>query len=513
MSTSRLKLYLTFLQLLIESGSPNVILIRESSSTRKAIGQFDYDDLNAYLLLVTGLARPQDSDFDQVDKIVSRARTNQPVELGHVKSLLGRKETPAFCDASATLARAVEIFGGGCHRIIVRAPGSEDVVGILSQLRLVRFLWENRASFQPVEQLHNRSLKELDLGSHKVISINGDHPLKEALLLMHSEGITSLPVLDNHKNVIGNISHVDVKLLTNTSALPLLDSSCIHFITVILSERGMNDGQDSYPVFHVNPTSTLAHTIAKIVATRSHRMWIVDAPSPASSIPPSPHLAPSVTAPPPVLSQLSSTTQGPPYTPATPNVSVPASALPGANLGGHLNGVVSLTDLLNLFARMSGLSPLDPDETRRRRRRSSSHSSMQASVDSFRSSVDIAGSQRRWGLMAFDYLLHSFLLFFWSLLYLSWCTQRWRFSDSRRIFYSGIRWLFLFVVGDWMFQCFDYIYDVFFFCSLAVQCFYGFLQEGGSNLRIEIAWTKQTLFTFLLFSRVWYRDRAIWTHA
>jgi hypothetical protein len=60
-----------------------------------------------------------------------------------------------------------------------------------------------------------------------------------------------------------------------------------------------------------------------------------------------------------------------------------------------LNGVVSLTDILNLFARMSGLSPLDPDETRRRRRRSSSHSSMQASVDSFRSSVDIAGRERR----------------------------------------------------------------------------------------------------------------------
>ncbi|KAH0300158.1 hypothetical protein KCU71_g12084, partial [Aureobasidium melanogenum] len=384
-------------KLLIESGSPNVILIRESSSSRQAIGQFDYDDLNAYLLLVTGLARPQDSDLEQVDKIVSRARTNQPVELGHVKDLLGRKESLAFCDASATLARAVEIFGGGCHRIVVHEPGSEDVVGILSQLRLVRFLWENRASFQPVEQLHNRSLKELDLGSHSVISINGDRPLKDALLLMHSEGITSLPVLDNHKNVIGNISHVDIKLLTNTSALPLLDSSCIHFITVILSERGMNDGKDSYPVFHVNPTSTFAHTVAKLVATRSHRMWMVDAPSPSSSIPASPHLGPSVTAPPPVLSQLSSPTAGPPYTPAQPNVSVSASTLPGAALGGHLNGVVSLTDVLNLFARVSGLNPLDPDETRRRRRRSSSHSSMRASVDSFRSSIDLGrnNSQRR----------------------------------------------------------------------------------------------------------------------
>ncbi|KAG9912445.1 hypothetical protein KCU94_g62, partial [Aureobasidium melanogenum] len=187
------------------------------------------------------------------------------------------------------------------------------------------------------------------------------------------------------------------KLLTNTSALPLLDSSCIHFITVILSERGMNDGKDSYPVFHVNPTSTFAHTVAKLVATRSHRMWMVDAPSPSSSIPASPHLGPSVTAPPPVLSQLSSHTAGPPYTPAQPNVSVSAATLPGATLGGHLNGVVSLTDVLNLFARVSGLNPSDPDETRRRRRRSSSHSSMRASVDSFRSSIDMGrnSSQRR----------------------------------------------------------------------------------------------------------------------
>jgi CBS domain-containing protein len=384
------RVYLTDSQLLIDSGAPNVILIRESTDSRKAIGVFDYDDLNSYLLLVTGLARPQDSDFDQVDSIVSRARTNQPVELGNVKQLLGRKEPPAFCEGSDTLARAVEIFGGGCHRILVRAPGSQDVVGILSQVRLLRFLWENRASFQPVEQLHNRSLKELDLGSHSVVSINGDRPLKDALLLMHSEGITSLPVLDNHKNVIGNISHVDVKLLTNTSALPLLDSSCIHFITVILSERGMQDGQDSFPVFHVNPTSTLAHTVAKLVATRSHRMWIVDAPSPAPSIPASPHLGPTATAPPPThLSQLSSSSTA--GLSASSNVTISAASLPGATLGGHLSGVVSLTDLLNLFARMSGLSPLDPDETRRRRRRSSSHSSMHASVDTFRSGIDGVG--------------------------------------------------------------------------------------------------------------------------
>ena len=61
------------------------------------------------------------------------------------------------------------------------------------------------------------------------------------------------------------------QLLTRSSSLPLLQNTCTHFISVILSTRGLIEGQDSYPVFHVNPTSTLAHTVAKIVATKSHR--------------------------------------------------------------------------------------------------------------------------------------------------------------------------------------------------------------------------------------------------
>lgn len=41
---------------------------------------------------------------------------------------------------------------------------------------------------------------------------SGDKPLTDALELMNNEGVTSLPVLDNQNNVIGNISHVDVKV-------------------------------------------------------------------------------------------------------------------------------------------------------------------------------------------------------------------------------------------------------------------------------------------------------------
>lgn len=153
----------------------------------------------------------------------------------------------------------------------------------------------------------------------------------------------------------------------------------------------MNDGKDSFPVFYVSPYSSLAHTVAKLSATRSHRMWLVDEHSPgpatpqlsaASSIPPSPVQAGQAAAP----------TNGPPYTP-TSGAAVPASSLPGQHMSGRLSGVVSLTDVLNLFARASGLSPQDPDDARRRRRRGSSSSSMRVSLDSARSSsVDLSRS-------------------------------------------------------------------------------------------------------------------------
>lgn len=88
---------------------------------------------------------------------------------------------------------------------------------------------------------------------------------------MNSEGLSSVAVTDNQLNLLGNISVVDVKLLTTSSSLPLLKDTCTHFITTILSTRGLVDGQDPFPVFAVQPWSTLAHSIAKLAATKSHR--------------------------------------------------------------------------------------------------------------------------------------------------------------------------------------------------------------------------------------------------
>ncbi|QSS63616.1 CBS domain-containing protein [Histoplasma capsulatum] len=367
---------------------------------KTAIGTFDYADLNAYLLLVVGLVQPSEEHVASMRELARKAKEGKEIPLRDVKNL-GLNVPITSLTPGASLMRAVETFGGGVHRVIVAKEDTNEVVGIFSQWRLVKFLWENGQSFPVIDQLYPRSLADLRIGSQQVISINGYKPLSEALELMNSEGISSIAVVDNQLNVVGNISVVDVKLLTKSTSLPLLNNTCIHFISVILSTRGMHEGKDSYPVFHVHPQSTLAHTVAKIVATRSHRMWVTDPQSPASSgpstpshsaihiplnspsvIPLSPQSSPAAPStwslPPPTTSHHAqpyhSTLISPAGPPQSMSTSIPAASLPGARLSGHLVGVVSLTDILNLYARASGLSPADPSIYRSQRRRSSSSS-------------------------------------------------------------------------------------------------------------------------------------------
>lgn len=201
-------------KLLVRSGAPNAVLIRESRKTRTAIGAFDYSDLNAYLLLVLGLSQPD----ERAQALAERARSGEAIPLRDVMDHLGARDEPAFLSHTADLTKAMEILGSGVHRVVINKEGTSEVVGILSQLRLVRFFWDNHQSFAATERLYAKSLKELDLGAKQVLAINGDKPLSDALRLMHDEGITSLPVLDNQRNVIGNISHVDVRVSTTDNA-------------------------------------------------------------------------------------------------------------------------------------------------------------------------------------------------------------------------------------------------------------------------------------------------------
>ncbi|KAK6543181.1 cell separation during budding [Orbilia ellipsospora] len=256
-------------KLLVEHGISSLPIKSENGAV---IGTFDYSDLTAYLLMVLGVWKgdPSDSQGHTFQDLASQSRSGGDIPVKLVKDL-GKKDPFITVSEAEGLAKVVEILGSGVHRVAVVREGTDSVIGVISQLRMLEFFWANAKSFSQIDQLLPLSLRELNFGTVPVISINGDSRVLEALELMNSEGISSLAVVDSNHNVVGNISTTDVKHLTRTSSLPLIKSSCLHFLSVILSDRGLDDGKDSYPVFYVGPHSTLAHTVAKIIATRAHR--------------------------------------------------------------------------------------------------------------------------------------------------------------------------------------------------------------------------------------------------
>lgn len=319
---------------------------------------FDYADLNAYLLMLMGFVEPTDEN-EEVRKMLQNARAGSAVPVKFV-ARLGSKNELMTLKSTDTIGAAVSILGTGVHRIAVADANDPNIlVGILSQRRIIRFIWENGRRFKSLEPFFQTKLSEVGITAKKVMSINGDKHVIDALRMMYQEGVSSIAVTDGSNNLLGNISIVDVRLVTKSSQKHLLRATCKHFLSIILNERGLHDGQDSYPVFHVTLNSTIGRTIAKLVATKAHRLWIVQPPQQKS------------------------------------DVGSPAVLTPIGATAGQLIGVVSLTDILNIMGRKIGRSDLDPQFARKQRRRSSSSSSRsQASYEALKRSLSSDKSSR-----------------------------------------------------------------------------------------------------------------------
>jgi predicted CoA-binding protein len=106
-----------------------------------------------------------------------------------------------------------------------------------------------------------------------------------------------------------------------------------YFVGAIKDPDGSTDGVDKYPVYSVVPSSLLSYTINKLLATNSHRVFVTH-----ESTPGSPTMTPAVSS--------------------------------------NLTGIVSVVDILSLFARCAKVPNVDPTHMQRHRRASSASSQL-----------------------------------------------------------------------------------------------------------------------------------------
>lgn len=333
---------------LLEYNLTSLPVITESKDMNDCL-TFDYNDLNAYMLLSLNKIKINKKDNESIQQLISKnAASGKPVKVGDIIKFVPKTPFLKFSETES-LSKILQILGNGVHRVAIiddNVKTETKIKGILSQRRLLKYLWDNASKFENFEELSKFQLKDLKIGvleqpfekkdmhnkennKFRVIAIEGTEPLIEALLKMFTNQISSIAIIDSNQMLLGNISVTDIKYLTHISQYPLLFNTCKHFISYILNKRGLDDGKDSFPIFHVHMNSSLNRCIAKLVATKAHRLWIVD---------------------------------------DTPALSTPTTDNTPQLIGmGKLIGVVSLSDILGVFVRDSKTGKMEVDPQRARK--------------------------------------------------------------------------------------------------------------------------------------------------
>jgi hypothetical protein len=156
-------------RVLLKNTVSNVVIIRENAASITPVSTFDYSDLNAYLLAVVGLAHPGDELVALYDDLAKRAQSRTEIPLRDIQPVC-RKESLVVLQGDEDLAKAIEVFGGGIHRILVTNYNSE-VVGVLSQLRLMEFFWNEGVNFRVIDDLYPMIMRDLGVGSQHIIAV------------------------------------------------------------------------------------------------------------------------------------------------------------------------------------------------------------------------------------------------------------------------------------------------------------------------------------------------------
>lgn len=146
---------------------------------------------------------------------------------------------------------------------------NEDmVVGLLTQSDVVRFLAQN-VMWMKREPLFQKTLKQLDIGTRQPGQILQTLPAWQGFIEIHKQGREGLAMVDNNGALVANLSASNIKGITRRN---------FQLILRPLDEFLMRDrrrGWWSLPVC-VTENDTLERVVLQFVATKIHRMYVVD---------------------------------------------------------------------------------------------------------------------------------------------------------------------------------------------------------------------------------------------
>ncbi len=211
----------------------------------------------------------------------TRAVDHRPQDYS-VRYLAARNRC-VTASASDSLINVIDVLGGGqdVHRVVV-LDEKKEVVDIFSPSDIVKLLaimyskavlpgHEEDKTDDACKQL-KASVAELHIGSSPVLSVVISQSMFKTLALMSANKITGVAVVDDDGKLVSNTSGADLKLYLQHPSSRMLHLAVLDF----LSEVRRASTNDVAPAVAFNEEASVLAVIAKLAATKMHRVFIVD---------------------------------------------------------------------------------------------------------------------------------------------------------------------------------------------------------------------------------------------
>jgi len=165
--------------------------------------------------------------------------------------------------------------------VCVLSPSCTDIraksafTGILAQSDAIRFV--NKKLKSPVlAAIAKKSLKELKLGSNKVLCVKGSKTVLEALKAMLKFHYNSVAVVDDkNEKLISSLTFAHIQYLFRTKLYSSMNTKVGDFLNKLNSEQ--KEEQSDATFYSVNLETSLADCVKRVVDLNLHRVWVVDA--------------------------------------------------------------------------------------------------------------------------------------------------------------------------------------------------------------------------------------------
>lgn len=169
------------------------------------------------------------------------------------------------------LPKVIELFWLGLHRLPV-VNMENNIINVLTQSDLLAFMAQN---MHLIGAIARKTLDECNIGRVAPQMARANEQTSVVVKRLHNKRITALPVVDDEGKIIANFSISDLKGITSKNFKDLLLPVKAFLDKRSSQEENFRCERSLHPLT-VHRHDPLEETIYKMVATRVHRLWVVD---------------------------------------------------------------------------------------------------------------------------------------------------------------------------------------------------------------------------------------------